>query len=158
MYPKLIPTTNGSYILCDANDFEKLSKFFWRELKGYAYRMAGKKMIYLHRQLLNPPKNRDVDHRNRNGLDNRRENLRICTEAQNCGYARKRLFAKPARVTTSKYKGVSWRKDRQRWTAYIGTGKQREILGCFAEEKEAAKAYNAAAVRIYGDFAELNQI
>ena len=153
-----IPLTQGFYALVDGEDFEELSKHKWRVQKTgntfYARRAVGIKdkqvAIYMHRFILNPPKRMETDHRNGNGLDNRRHNLRICTHAENlCNQIKPQT-----RMTTSKYKGVHWDSNKQRWIAQIG-GK-RQYLGCFSSELEAAKAYNAKAKELFGKFANPN--
>jgi hypothetical protein len=110
----------------------------------------------LGRKLL---KNEVVDHINENGLDNRRENLRIATRIQNQANQRKQ-----STKTTSRYKGVCLDRGRNRWMSYIGSNKdgatKRIYLGYWANtptnEIEAARAYDRAALEIYGEFANLN--
>jgi hypothetical protein len=95
----------------------------------------------------------EVDHWNHDGLDNRRENLRVCTKAQNNHNCRKHRWHN-GEYTSSKYKGVCWNKTEKKWMAYI----HRKTLGYFRTEEEAALAYNAAATRDFGEFAVLNDI
>lgn len=104
------------------------------------------RVIYLHRSILNPPNGYQVDHINGNGLDNRRENLRLVNQAQNNMNAGKRIGA------SSNYKGVGFHKKAGKWRAYIG----KKHLGLFDKEIEAAKAYDLEAKNIYGSFAKLN--
>jgi AP2 domain len=92
-----------------------------------------------------------VDHRNGYGLDNTDPNLRKATDAQN-GHNR----GKQAGVTSSDFKGVYWRRDRQKWLAYIYVGGKRRDLGLFAAEEDAARAHDAVALETRGDFARLN--
>lgn len=91
-----------------------------------------------------------VDHINHNKLDNRRCNLRICTETQNnmnkCFDSR----------NTSGYKGVSWHKSARKWFAYIRFNKQRLNIGFFDDPVEAAHAYDDAARIYHGEYAHLN--
>lgn len=91
-----------------------------------------------------------VDHKNRDGLDNRRSNLRPATHGQNMGNQR------AARGNTSGFKGVSWHKASQRWVAQIGVAGHRRHLGLFDLPETAALAYDAAALEAFGDFAALN--
>ena len=91
-----------------------------------------------------------IDHANGNGLDNQRSNLRSATNIQNM---RNRL---PNINHSSQYKGVYWQTGRRVWVARIGYGGQRHDLGCFGDEEEAAKAYDAAAQAAFGEFARLN--
>lgn len=141
----------NKFTLVDNDDFELVNKFKWYLSGTYPVKSLGKrpnrKKISLHRFLLNPPLNMMIDHIDRNGLNNQRSNLRICTNSQNI------MNAKKSNNRSSKYKGVC-RLVAKPWRAYIG----RKILGSFATEKEAAQAYNVAAKKLYGDFARLNVI
>ena len=103
----------------------------------------------LGRELLRHEK---VDHIDGNGLDNRRSNLRPATKAQNAQNKR------PQVGCTSRYKGVSWHKQRQKWCARIGLNGKLKHLGLFKCELEAARAYNAATIELFGDFARPNVI
>jgi hypothetical protein len=91
-----------------------------------------------------------VDHRNGNGLDNRRSNLREATPAQNSANARL------SRQSTSGFKGVTWYKRCSRWRAHIKVDQEQRHLGYFDDATEAAKAYDAAALEAFGAFARLN--
>lgn len=114
---------------------------------------AGKqKTIFMHRIIMNPKQGQFIDHINGDTLDNRKENLRICTTVEN-GRNRKKEIG-----TSSKYKGVSWDKNASKWKARIMFEKDRMYLGLFICEKEAALAYNEAAKRLFGEFAKLNEI
>lgn len=106
---------------------------------------------YLHRRILNALKGQVVDHINGDTLDNRRHNLRICTQAQNNLNA-----AKTTSPRTSQYKGVSFRKSHGLFQATISKDKIQYHLGYFVTENEAALAYNLGAVKIHGPFARLN--
>ena len=91
------------------------------------------------------------DHKNNQPLDNRKENLRLCTNQENAFNS-----SKP-RNNTSGAKGVSWNKRDRKYEAYISCGKRRN-LGMFTDLIEAAKAYNAAALELFGEFAKINDI
>jgi hypothetical protein len=93
-----------------------------------------------------------VDHINRNKLDNRVENLRWCTKSTNSANSRVRPGA------TSQYRGVRWSKLGKKWTARIHVRGKEIHLGCFADEKQAASAYNVAALNHFGSFAMLNDV
>lgn len=159
--PKLIPVNTGNFAIVDDEDFEELSKRSWFNAGScglYAAARIDGKNVFMHRIIVKAEKPFVIDHINNNSFDNRRSNLRICLGKENQMNLRKTLAAKTDRVTTSKYKGVSFRSDRKRWTAYVGTGKGRWCLGCFSTQEEAALAYNKAAVERWGEFAKVNVI
>lgn len=90
-----------------------------------------------------------VDHWNRNGLDNRRVNLRVTDTQRNS-------FNQGARLgSTSRFKGVSWSKDKRRWVAQITVSNQNHLIGRYHNEIEAAIAYDAKAVELFGPYALL---
>jgi hypothetical protein len=93
----------------------------------------------------------DVDHRDRNGLNNARINLRPSSRHQNLGNQQKRLGC------SSKFKGVSWSNHAGKWIAWE-PGRKGRFIGYFDSEKSAALAYNRAAVRLFGEFSLLNSI
>ena len=112
----------------------------------YAYDRNG---ILMHRLIMNPEKGIQVDHRNHNGLDNTRKNLRLCTSSQNHGNIRNLYKTDKSK---SVYKGVDWSMSHSRWRARIAN----KHIGRFREEIEAAKAYDRAALAMFGEFANLN--
>jgi hypothetical protein len=126
-------------------------------VQAWQYREGGRKKITLHQLLLNAPRGTKIDHINGNGLDNRRANLRLCTNAQNSANQRKQTTRKGKR-TYSEFKGVSWRKDDNRWTAQVGVAYHLYHLGFYSSETEAALAYNKAATFCFGPFAKLNMV
>jgi len=93
-----------------------------------------------------------VDHINHNGLDNRKANLRPATRAQN-NY--NKLIVKH-KESSSKYKGVTWKKENKKWLAQINFKGDYIFLGYFKDERKAAKAYDEAAKKYYSEFACLN--
>lgn len=103
----------------------------------------------MHRLLVGAERGIEVDHKNRDGLDCRRENLRVATRSQNASNS-------PSIGGTSKYKGVNWHRARGKWAAYIKHNMVRKYLGLFLSEQDAACAYDAAAIRMHGEFAYLN--
>lgn len=139
------------FALIDDEDFEKASKYKWYNSIGYArsvkWDSKNKKMIFtqMHNLIMNPSKNMQVDHINRDRLDNRRENLRIVTRQQN-------QWNKKKTKGTSIYKGVNWHKQTQKWTSQI----KRRVIGDFQNERHAAMAYDIFAKELYGEFAYLN--
>lgn len=93
-----------------------------------------------------------IDHKNNNGLDNRIENLRVATELQNTYNVKKQIN------TTSKYKGVSWHIQANKWQARIRINGKQISLGCFEKEEDAAFAYNKAAQKTQKEFACINHV
>jgi len=139
-------------VLLDAEDFDKVSKYNWRveitPWASYARATINKKTVRMHKFITGFNR---TDHINGNGLDNRRENLRECTNQQNSFNSRK-----PRGNTSSKYKGV-WRDHiRNKWDAYIKKNYKRIHLGRFKDEIEAAKVYDKKAKELFGEFAKLN--
>ena len=96
-----------------------------------------------------------IDHINKRGLDNRRENLRVVDSVQNA-LNRKKQKTYNKSQTSSKYKGVGWRKSHTKWVSYITINYKQISLGYFDSEIEAAKAYDEAALKYFGEFATLN--
>jgi hypothetical protein len=158
---KLIPLTQGQFAIVDDEDFESLSAYKWCYSKGYAVRnrnaaekaaRGGKRgLIPMHRQIMNPPDDMDVDHKHGDTLDNRRSELRVCPHAKNQANQKIRSGKK------AKYKGVH--RVGNKWCAQIGSGPNRKRhLGMFDSQEEAALAYNAAAFKQFGEFARLNDV
>jgi hypothetical protein len=108
------------------------------------------KLLSLHREITNAPKGLLVDHRNGDTLDNRRTNLRLATASQNMQNVKKK------KNTSSRFIGVSFIKSAGRWAAQIRAQGRDRWLGTFVNEIDAAKAYDTAAKKYYGEFARLN--
>lgn len=152
----------GEVALVDAADYPLLAQWPWRATRSsrrttqYVYRNSraenGERVfVLMHRHIMNcTERTTQVDHINRNGLDNRRSNLRIATTRQNSGNTRKRVNGQ-----TSMYKGVHWDELNGCWRAQIRDGKKRN-LGGYRDAESAARAYDAAARRIFGEFALCN--
>jgi len=147
------------YAIVDTEELRRLSRFRWfASSKGkksfnnqtYAQRYDFGKRIYMHREIVQVDVSQEIDHINGNGLDNRKANLRVCTRRQNSQNLRKR------KGTSSRFKGVSWRKDKGKWQARIGNFGKRIFLGYFESESQAAKAYDEKAKELFGVFANLN--
>jgi len=139
-------------VLVDDDDFESLSVFKWFDHKGYASRQfamdGGKtKMIPIHRLIMKAQKGDIVDHINGNVLDNRKENLRFCTHAQNC--ANRKLNAN----SSSGLKGVSFHKEKRLWRAQIRMNGKKKYLGYFQTKELAHEAYCRASDAVFGEFA-----
>lgn len=156
-----IPLTQGKVALIDEGDAPLVLPYRWhrryspREHTDYAGRSIllpnGKPhLVFMHSVILLPIPGLVVDHRNGDGLDNRRENLRYATTSQNGG--NRRIGAN----NTSGYRGVDYRKRRLRWRARIAFEGERIELGHFGSPEEAARAYDLAARRLFGEFARLN--
>jgi len=130
-------------ILIDKKDLKKLDVSIMR-INKEGYVDYGKEK--LHRVILEAPKGADVDHRNRNKLDNRRCNLRLCTPSEN-------LMNRPkTRANTSGFKGVSFCKKSGKFKAEITAYKIRHSLGYFNTAEEASAAYKKAAKKYHGKF------
>lgn len=159
---KEIPLTQGQFTVVDDADYDVLVQFNWhaqRRLQPidtfYAYRKGPKvngkqPTIILHRFLLNPPSHMQIDHINGDSLDNRRENLRFATTAQN-GMNSRRFIR-----SVSGFRGVVLHKRLQKWQAGIKVSGRSIHLGIFEDPEEAARVYDNAARTYFGEFARLN--
>lgn len=152
---KAIKLNKGHVAIVDDDWYEMLSPFKWYiHDGGYVVRPEYHKgtysINYMHRLIADAPKGLTVDHINGDPLDNRRENLRICSQQKN------HCNKKPKEGCSSKYKGVNWNKANGMWMARIGHNYKTHYLGYYSDEVEAAKAYDAAAIKLHGEFAYLN--
>lgn len=154
-----IPLRCGRVALVDDEDYAALCIYKWRANEcGYVVRTvrnSGRSTpMRMHRQILSLAPGVPADHINGNRLDNRRSNLRLCTWRQNAMNRGKRRWRRgiPAQ---SQFIGVT-RGHGGRWRACIKRDGRQAYLGSFAEEIEAARAHDAAARELHGEFARLN--
>ena len=152
-----IITKKGDTILIDEVDFKTLGHLTWYVNNvGYAANDVGKRKgirTLLHRAILGNPKY-NIDHKNGNKLDNRRENLRPCNQSQNTANAGIRKNNKAG------YKGVTYdeRNPNMKWIANLTKNYKHIYIGAFRTKEEAAVAYNSRAIKEFGEFANLNTI
>ena len=156
---KTISLTQGKMALIDDEDFDRVSAFKWYYSRhGYAVRSAHRadgnpKRIYLHRFVVDAPDDMVVDHMDGNTLNDQRHNLRMCAQSENQRNQRRTKVGQ-----SSKYKGVDWNASRKKWRARIVLDGKSIMLGRYDGEVEAARAYNAAALKYFGAFAALNEV
>lgn len=152
---KTIPLSQGQQALVDDEDYAELSKFKWHAQRHkytfYAARSAytptGKQHVSMHRAILAAERGIQVDHRDGNGLNNCRSNLRLATRVQNlCAFRGGRINK------TSKYRGVYFHKQKAKWQVRV----VRQYVGIYASELDAARAYDAVARAQFGEFVHLN--
>lgn len=152
---KLIPLTKGLFAQVDDEDYDYLMQWKWCATKSgktfYAQRTNEKRQsVLMHREILSTPKDMLTDHKDHNGLNNQKINLRICNHLEN-------QYNKSS-VGVSKYLGVTYEADRKKWRASIAINGKNTKVGRFNTEIEAAKAYNEAALKHRGSFSNLNTI
>lgn len=155
---RFVPLGRGRFAKVDASDFDEISRHTWHVLRrpdritDYAIRRAydpatqKTSPVLMHRQIVGAARGVQVDHANSDGLDNRRVNLRPCSHSQN-------VANRPPRNATG-FKGV--RPLRKRFTAEIRVDGRSTHIGVFDTAEEAARAYDAVALRLHGLFARLN--
>lgn len=159
---KRIPLTQGKFAVVDDEDYESLSRFKW-----YAWRDPTSGIFYalrniqkpngvrsserMHRRIAGNPAKKEIDHRDRNGLNNQKSNLRKCDDSQNA--ANRRLEKR----NTSGFKGAYWHKVIKKWQSAIKVKGKIIHLGYFDTRKQAAQAYDAAAELAFGEFALTNE-
>lgn len=149
-----IELNNGMMAIVDAEDVPAISEFSWRVRENhgnlYARANSNNRSILMHRLILGAKPGQIVDHINRNGLDNRRENLRFATRRQN--------FANSQARGRHPWKGICFDKrcKSRPWQAVIKINGRNKTAGFYATAQEAARAYDRMAWAEYGEFAYLN--
>ena len=152
---KIILLTQGKETIVDDDIYEELSKYKWcfcgGKRQNYAIRHNGNNgTVRMHRIIMQCKKGDIVDHLNGNGLDNRKENLRICTNSQNIQNSKRH------KDNTSGYKGVCFHKLGKKWQASLSVNGKRKHLGLWNTKEDAARAYDISALKEYGDCAKIN--
>lgn len=152
---EIVATQKGTeyHVLVDDEDYDELNKYKWHISLGYACRAkylrtkdgkSMKKNVKMHRVITNAPDHLEVDHINGDRLDNRKENLRLCTRSENCfnrGVQRNNKLG---------IKGVD--KYKELYRASIKINRKKKHIGYFKTIEEAQKAYEAKAKELFGDF------
>lgn len=148
-----IPLTRGLVALVDAGDFDWLNQWKWTPSGAYVIRRAKgeQRPIYMHRVIMAPGEGLVVDHINKNGRDNRRANLRVCTARDNVACS----LRKPS---ATGYRGVYFdgRRTSNPYRVQLTVRGQTINAGVFAKADEAARHYDALARTHNGEFAVLN--
>lgn len=147
---RVIKLTRGYETIVDDEDFEYLNQFKWHSLvtPSNVYASNYTKGL-MHRHIMNPSPEVDIDHKDCNGLNNRKSNLRPATRMQNLRNSR-------IKTKTSIFKGVCFDKDHKKWRGQITIEKKQMRLGWFNNEKDAALAYDLKAIEFFGEFARIN--
>ena len=147
----VIKTAKNEEFLVDDNKYHDLIKYSWcNDGKGYAKAKINGRDMYIHRFLMNATKNVIIDHINNNSYDNRMSNLRNSNKSLNNHNSSKKKNA------TSDFYGVSYDKNRSKYTATVSKNGKCYNLGRFATEEEAAKVRDKKAIELYGKYAQLN--
>jgi len=154
-YPyRKIPLTQGKFALVDPEDYAELARHKWCAAKQgnswYAVRSDHGRQLRMHRVIANAPPHLVVDHTDHEGLNNTKRNLRPCNKAQNAHNQR------PQKGRSSQFKGVCWSKRERKWYSRIQCHGRPRSLGLFKNERDAARARNAAAQALHGEYAYLN--
>lgn len=154
---RCITLSNGLQALIDAADYERVAQFRWHSRGGrYAFRWMstgmGRRKVSMQAEILGFREGHIIDHVDGNGLNNSRVNLRFSTPTEN----RRNRRCPPRPTKTSCFKGVHYDAAKGRWRARIKAGGSNYCLGRYDSELEAARAYDVAALKMFGDFAAPN--
>lgn len=143
-------TSKGDIIKIDLEDFDKVKDYCWsKNSVGYAQArvLDGRNsVILMHRLIMNATPSDIVDHKNHNELDNRKSNLRMCSQSENM--ANQKL----SKANTSGHKGVYWNKEKSKWSAQIGHRGRKIRLGYFENIEDAIKAREEAELKYFGKY------
>jgi hypothetical protein len=153
--PVALPVGRDLVALADIDDAERLLQYRWRAIRirrtWYAVRADSDALIYMHRLILNAPDGMIVDHRDGNGLNNSRANLRVVTHRENNINAAKRAGC------SSHHRGVDYHRSTRAWRARVWCGGRETLVGFFATEEEAVAARERAAREVYGEYVSVRR-
>ena len=154
------------FALIDDEDFNLVNQYRWfaDKQRNTYYAIANirklsgiRTTVKMHRLIMSAKLGEEIDHEDRNGLNNQKYNLRFCSNMENQHNQRKPKSYNDHK-TSSKFKGVSWNKSNNKWKTRIMKNNKSIYIACFISEIEAAKAYNEVAVKYFGKFANLNLV
>lgn len=158
---RVIPLSQDMTALVSPEDYRRVVKRKWSVAKrrGRIYAETNMKIdgvwkrVLLHRFILEAPAGQKIDHKDGNGLNNLRDNIRFATHNQNAQNAGRRVYMGKR---SSRFKGISWSKVMNKWHAQIMANRKYHNLGYFESEEDAARAYDSAAKELHGEFARTN--
>lgn len=154
-----IPLSQGMFVVIDADDLPLVEGYAWvaarRRHVWYAIANVrqphgGSTAVLMHRLILDAPKGMQVDHKDGDGLNNRRSNIRLCTPSQN---QQNRVRREP---NATGYFGIYYIPKARRWVANIKHQRKRIYIGCFSTPEAAAIAYDERARELFGEFGRFN--
>jgi len=152
-----IKTTQKKYFTIDERDFKKISQFRWYAVfDGYNWYVATtirvgnkRRLLKIHTLIMNTPRGMEVDHKDNNGLNNSRSNLRVCTHQKNCLNRRNR------KDNSSGFKGVSWSIRNKKWVARIQVNGKRFNLGYFNSKEKANEIYIKNSKKYHKEYSKV---